>query len=323
MRALMTRWLSAASLRSKCLGEFCAETFCGKTAADLTAARNTFIVGDEGKAMYETKNETVRDKLVVADIQGWTRAQMKPIVVEANIFDIDPDTPIFRIVDTHLLLDDIAKCRLSHSAIGEDSWGDPAENPLKTQQFVDQVTGVPLYLDSLVNDLYGSCWSLHPTATQEMWTYFSYGNLSVRIETTPRKLLDAVMDVDNNLISLQHFIGKMTYVDSGEFDRFFSDPDYQKHLDPNGQRLALSVLRLPDGPQAEQEVRLVYMADRNQPWTKNVHFSNRFAFVPCQWAGLIQSVVVGSHIDPADVPSLTAKLQSLRITCSVSRSPSL
>lgn len=272
--------------------------------------------------MYETKNETVRDKLVVADIQGWTKAQIKPIVVEGNIFDIDPDAPIFRIVETHLLLDDIAKCRLSHSAIGEDSWGDPAENPIKTQQFVDEVTGAPLYLDSLANDLYGSCWSLHPTATQEMWTYFSYAKPSVRIETTPRKLLDAVMDVDNNFIGLQHFIGKITYVDSREFDRFFSDPDYQKHLDPNGQRLALSVMRLPDGPQAEQEVRLVYMADRNQPRTKNVHFSNRFAYVPCQWATLIQGVVVGSHVDPADVPALAAKLQSLGVTCPAIRSHS-
>ena len=38
--------------------------------------------------------------------------------------------------------------------------------------------------------------------------------------------LDAVMDVDNPFFALQHFIGKVTYVDSGEFDRFFSDPDY-------------------------------------------------------------------------------------------------
>lgn len=272
--------------------------------------------------MYETKNKTVHDMLVVADGQGCTKAQMKPIVVEGNIFDVDQDTPIFRIVETHLLLDDIAKCRLSHSAIGEDSWGDPAENPLKTQQFVDRVTGAPLSLDSLANDLYASCWSLQPTATKEMWAYFSYGNPSVRIETTPRKLLDAVMDVDNNFISLQHFIGKITYVDSGEFDRFFSDPDYQKYLDPNGQRMALSVMRLPDGPQAEQEVRLVFMADRNQPWTKKVHFSNGFAHVPCQWTGLIQGVVVGSHVNPANVSALVAKLQSLGITCPITRSTS-
>jgi hypothetical protein len=269
--------------------------------------------------MYETKNETARAKLMAADNQGWTRAQRKPIVVEGNIFDIDPDTPIYRIVETHLLINDISKGRLSHSAIGEDSWGDPAENPLKTQRFVDPVTGAPLHLYSIANDLYGSCWSLHPTATQEMWTYFSYGKPSVRIETTPRKLLDAVMDVDNDFISLQHFIGKMTYVDSGEFDRFFSDPDYQKHLDPNGQRLALSAMRLPDDVQAEQEVRLVYMADRGQPWTQNVHFSNRFAYVPCQWAGLIQGMVVGGHIDPAGVPALIAELQSLGVTCPVMR----
>lgn len=313
----MTRWLSAASLMPKCGTSFVLRRFEEKTTADLTMAINTLIVVNERAAMYETKNESARAMLVAAESQGWTRAQMKPIVVEGNIFDIDPDTPIFRIVETHLLFDDIGNGRLSHSAIGEDSWGDPAENPLKTQEFVDQVTGAPLHLDSMANDLYGSCWSLHPTATQEMWTYFSYRNPSVRIETTPRKLLDAVMDVDNNFISLQHFIGKMTYVDSGEFDRFFSDADYQKHLDPNGQRLALSAMRLPDDVQAEQEVRLVYMADRNQPWTQRVHFRSRFAYVPCQWAGVIQGVVVGSHVDPADVPALTAQLQLLGVTCPV------
>jgi hypothetical protein len=57
-------------------------------------------------------------------------------------------------------------------------------------------------------DLYASCSSPQPTATKEMWAYFSYGNSSVRIETTPRKLLDAVMDVDNNFISLQHFMAR-------------------------------------------------------------------------------------------------------------------
>lgn len=90
-------------------------------------------------------------------------------------------------------------------------------------------------------------------------------------------------------------------------------------VDPNGQRLALSAMRLPDALQAEQEVRLVYMSDRGQPWTQNVHFSNRFAYVPCQWAGLIQGVVVGSHVDPADVPALTAKLQPLEGTSPVNR----
>jgi hypothetical protein len=269
--------------------------------------------------MYETKNEATRVKLMAADLQGWTQAQMKPLVVEGNIFDIDPDTPIYRIVETHLLIDDIGKGRLSHSAIGEDSWGDPAENPLKTQPFVDPDTGAPLYLTSLANDLYGSCWSLKPVATQEKWTYFSYGKPSVRIETTPRKLLDAVMDVDNKFIGLQHFIGKMTYVALGEFERFFSDPDYQKHLDPNGQRLALSAMRLPDGPEAEQEVRLVYIADRSHAWTQKVHFISRFAYVPCQWSGLIRGVVVGSHVDPTDIPALTATLRALGVTCPVLR----
>jgi len=46
-----------------------------------------------------------------------------------------------------LLFDDIGKGCLSHSAVGEDSWGDPAENPLKTQRFVDPLTGAPLRLD--------------------------------------------------------------------------------------------------------------------------------------------------------------------------------
>ncbi len=272
--------------------------------------------------MYETKNEAARAKVVAADAQGWTRAQMKPLVVEGNIFDIDPDAPIYRIVETHLLVDDLSKGRLSHSAIGEESWDDPAENPLENQQFVDAVTGLPILFGSLTNDLYGSCWSLHPTATQEMWANFSYGNPSVRIETTPRKLLDAVMDISNDFISLQHFIGKVAYVDSDEFDRFFSDPNFEKHLDPNGQHLALSVMNLPDDLQAEQEVRLVYMADRNHQWTQNVHFSGRFAYVPCLWAGLIQGVVVGGHVDPAKVPALTTTLQSLGVTCPVIHSRS-
>lgn len=255
---------------------------------------------------------------MAGESQGLTNGQMLPLYAERNIFGIPPDTPIFRIVETSRLFEDIRDMRLSHTAVSPKKWQDPNENPLLRVRYKDSVTGDDISLASLANDLYGVCWSRSPKPASGMWSYYSHGNLAVRLQTTPRKLLEGAMDAGNPFFMLQHFVGEMKYVSSLEFDEFFQDQDYSKHLDSLGQGLTLSTMRLPLHYSSEEEVRLVLSVDRNQDWThRNVTFKVDYASIPFNWANVIDSVVVDPDRGPGAIPPAIAELAALGINCPV------
>lgn len=268
--------------------------------------------------MQPRRNPEAIAKVMAADARGESSAQMKPLYIEQNTFDIALDAPIYRIAQTRHLLDDIKSGRLTHTCVGPMIWGDPAENPLLAHTYVDPATGCELSLHTLATDLFGVCWSLSPTATPQMWSYFSYGQDAVRIQSTPRKLLDAVMDLRNPFFMLQHFVGRMKYEPEDAFDTYFKDQDFLKHLDSLGQGLALSTMRLPDGPSQEQEIRLVFQVNRELTWsTEHVEFRPDFASPPFRWNNVIERVVVGPQRAPAACTPLATELDDLGVTCAV------
>ena len=260
------------------------------------------------------RDSEANSKIIEADLRGDSIDQMKQLYIEQNTFGIDLDTPIFRIVEIANLLSDISNKRLTHTRIGPMIWGDPAENPLLSQTFTDEVTGSSFTLESLVGDMFGVCWSLLPNATSEMWGYFSYYGKSVRIQSTPRQLLEGAMDLLNPHFMLQHFVGKIEYVSESEFDAFFEDEDFTKYLDSLGQGLALSVLKLPNDASPEQEVRLVYQIDRNQKWTqKNTKINGHFVTIPFCWDNVINNIVAGPMYKASMCASLETELRQLGI----------
>lgn len=180
--------------------------------------------------------QLINSNIIEADARKEPPELMKQLYLKQNIFNIELDTPIFRIVQTTRIIEDIQSNRLSHTNIGPDIWGDPAENPLLDKVFKDVASGEKIYLDSLVADLYGVSWSLAPVPTREAWSYFSYSSDSVRIQTTPRKLLEAAMELKNPYYMLQHFIGKVEYIEEKVFDSFFDDNNFSKYLDSHNHR---------------------------------------------------------------------------------------
>ncbi|EIC28469.1 hypothetical protein [Methylomicrobium album] len=263
--------------------------------------------------MRPERNLEAISKVMAADLRGDSMSLRKPLYIEQNAFDIALDTPIFRIAVIDDLLDDIENKCLTHTRIGPMIWGDPAENPLLEKRFPEEVTGCELSLEPLIEDLFGVCWSLFPSATPEMWSYYSYGRESIRIQSTPKKLLEGVMDLRNPYFMLQHFIGKIEYVTEAEFDTFYEDQDFTKYLDSLGQRIVLSVLKLPDDASAEEEVRLVYRLERNQEWVKNnvkIKGDGHIA-VPFCWDNVIDGIVTNCTSSTRDL--LEAKLHDFGI----------
>lgn len=272
--------------------------------------------------LIKLNNDAVA-KVMASDLRGDPMNVRKPLYIEQNIFGVHPDTPIIRVVKLRHLLNDIKSGTLYHSKIGQESWGDPSENPLSTRTFVDDVTGGTLSISA--DDLYGVCWSLEPAPTKYMWDYFSYGEKSVVcIQSTPRKLLQGAMNLNNPFFMLQHYIGKVQYLTEDLYEEYFSDPDWSKHLDSLGQGLVLSTMRLLDDLDVEKEVRLIFRFARDEPWVRsNVEVGQLSMSIPFDWPGVLDAVVAGPNLKAESCADIQSKLHELGIDCPVAHAHDL
>lgn len=265
-------------------------------------------------------NTDIVGAIVQADCRGAPYEEMKDLYIQRNVFEVNLDAPVYRIMELQYLREDLVEKCLTYTKIDKSNWGDSSENPLLDREFKDDVTGGPLTL-GVVTTVYGSCWSATALDALSDWAIFSRRNPSVRVQSTPRKLLDAAMSRDNKFYMLQHFIGKMQYATNVEIEAYFSDPNWEKHLDSLGQGIAASFLRLNNNLSSEDEVRLLY-DHTDEAWPKiNVRIVDRFAKVPFDWLAAVDGVVVGPFVSDEDEAIVRSELQGFGINCAVSSSP--
>lgn len=246
---------------------------------------------------------------------------MRNLYIRRNVFEVDLDAPVYRIIELHYFREDLKDNCLTYTEIDKSNWGDSTENPLLDRKFKDEVTGGVLTLNGVVATVYGSCWSSTALDTQSDWAIFSRRNPSVRVQSTPRKLLDAAMSRENKFYMLQHAMGKMQYAPDAAIEAYFSDPDWQKHLDSLGQGIAASFLRLNENLSSEDEVRLIYdHLDGEWPFA-NVRIVKRFAKVPFDWMASVDGVVIGPFAPDGEEAKIRSELQGFGINCTVTSSP--
>ena len=266
-------------------------------------------------------NHKIVGEIVQADCRGASNDEMRSLYIRRNVFEVDLDAPVYRIIELQYFREDISDKCLTYTKIDKSNWGDSTENPLLDREFKDEVTGGVLTLNGVVATAYGSCWSATALDTQSDWAIFSRRNASVRVQSTPRKLLDAAMSKENKFYMLQHAIGKMQYETDAAIEAYFSDPNWQKHLDSLGQGVAASFLRLNTNLSSEDEVRLIY-DHLNGEWpAANVRLVDRFAKVPFDWMAAVDSVVVGPFASNGQEAKIRGELQGFGINCPVSSSP--
>lgn len=250
--------------------------------------------------MIPILNQDIVGAIVQADSEGANRGYMKNLYILRNALNLNLDSPIYRIVELEYLFGDLREKCLSHTKIDKLNWGDTNENPLLGREFTDVVTGGVLTLDALVCSVYGCCWTAIPMNSLCEWAIFSRRKPSVRLQSTPRKLLNAVMDVNNPSYMHQHIIGKMEYATDVEIEKYFSDPNWEKYLDGIGQGIALSFLRLNESLSDENEVRLMY-DHLVEGWAQsNVRIVGNHAKVPFNWVGVVDNILVGPFVKPGD-----------------------
>lgn len=265
-------------------------------------------------------NADIVGAIIQADCRGASVEEMRNLYIERNAFEVELHAPVYRIMELQYFREDLSEKRLTYTKIDKSNWGDSSENPLLDRKFKDVVTGAPLTLNSVVASVYGSCWSATALDSPYDWAMFSRGNPSVRVQSTPMKLLDAAMSRDNKFYMLQHAIGRMHYAKDVEIEAYFADPDWQKHLDSLGQGVAASFLRLSESLSSEDEVRLIY-DHSNEAWPKaHVRFVDRFAKVPFDWSAVVDSLVVGPLVPDGGEAMIRSELQGFGINCPVSSS---
>lgn len=271
--------------------------------------------------MFPIRNLDAVAAVQRADALGQTMVQMKPLYVEQNAYDVELDAPIYRILPLDYWLEDIEASQLTHTRISADNWGDASENPLLNRKYRDEQTGGTFTLNGVVKDMFGSCWSRTARDIRETWSTFSHGKPSVRVQSTPRKLLTAAMHSNNPYYSLHHAIGKVEYLSRAALDAYSQDPNFENHLDSLGQGIALSLMRLHTEMEPEDEVRLLCNYMDSEPWVaNNMRLTGEFLRVPFDWNGTVDSVLVGPRVETGGLHRIVHRLQRFGIACPVASS---
>jgi len=268
--------------------------------------------------MFVRRNHAAIEAVQTASFRDTSAEEMKPLYIEQNTFDIDRNQPVYRVVAERFLTDDITCGRLTHTRIGKGTWLDNLENPLLDVEFLDQATGGKLTLNGVVEDMFGVCWTEDSSDSELAWNNFSHSVPSVRIKSTPRKLMAAAMNLKDPFYMLHHYIGKVEYKEADAISESFGRQDFEQHLDSLGQGVVLSLMQLRTAVSVEREVRLVYSYMRDDNWVQqNVELSGDFCKIPFVWDGVIDEVVVGPLVADGGKARIKATMRGLNINCSI------
>lgn len=254
--------------------------------------------------------------------------------IKSNSFDVDIDAPIYRIFQLEFFLQDLRNQTLTYCKPDPDAWGDEYEAFLSRVKFFisglesyldpDSVKQFPLTIKPALDNFFALCWTRRQSESKLAWDDFSYGNESIRLQTTPRKLLTSAIDVNDKFYNLSHFLGGVHYMLDNEFEELFTTTPYEQHLDSLGVGLARSFLILGESFEHEEEVRLLYAHHpKDNAWVEgNVTNSGNLCTIPFDWKEVIEGIVLcPSGLCEESFSALRRGLERARV--SVSPQPSI
>ena len=189
--------------------------------------------------------------------------------MDANLIDLDFDTPVYRIFSLNRFLSTLKNKQLC--LVKPQLWDDPFENFLMNAEGVLD-DGRSVSFEQVRERYYGQCWSLKEEC-DGLWrnytNYYSckkctesdYKNrhgkkpISVKVKSTVGKLMDAFYDDQNTFHNLCYFIGKVRYVEMEEIIDYLNEANVR---DTTNVKQVLSLLIKRKSFSYEEEVRLIY-----------------------------------------------------------------
>lgn len=225
-------------------------------------------------------------------------------LIHTNTFDVDLDSPIYRIFQLEYFLEDLKNQTLTYCKPSPEAWGDDYEAFLSRVRFF--ITGVdnysdpgsvkqyPLSMKPALDNYFALCWTAKQSESTLAWDDFSYNKEAIRLKTTPRKLLSSAINPNDKFYSLSHFLGAVDYMQDDEFEELFTSTPYENHLDSLGIGLAKSFFVLGESYAHEQEVRLLYAHHPNDnDWVQaNVKINDGICAIPFDWHSVVEDIVL-------------------------------
>ncbi len=95
------------------------------------------------------------------------------------------------------------------------------------------------------------------------WRNYASLRSGVRIQTTVKKLLEVIYDVNENMSKLSSFIGKVIYKTDSEIKKSINDIIEQMLMDSSGKGIAKTLLIKREEFNYEEEVRVLF-SDKNK-----------------------------------------------------------
>ena len=269
-------------------------------------------------------------KGAMLDAFGGTNEEILKNTIETNIFNVDLDCPIYRIFQLKHFLRDIKNKTLTYCKPSPEAWGDDYEAFLsRVKFFISNETSsldpecakqYQLTMEPALDNYFALCWTSNQAESKLAWDDFSYGGAAVRIKTTPRNLLQSVINLNDNCYTFSHFLGAICYMPDHEFEELFTNTHYQEYLDSLGHGLAKSFFILGESYKHEQEVRLLYVHHpSDNDWVKkNVEIKGDICAIPFDWQGIIDEIVIcPDGISDSKLNTLNNTLQKANIVTDV------
>lgn len=161
------------------------------------------------------------------------------------------DKPIYKVLKFEYLHDMISN--KLNTLLNPKKWEDPYEN-LFLNSNVEFASGT--YLKSeLGKSIFCQCWSF-TKESDAMWRIYSPDYNSVKISTTPRKLITSLLEINNDYNKT--FIGKVKYIKSIDLKLLFELNAKNWVLEEGGLGHTKSLLHKRYPFKHENEIRLIH-----------------------------------------------------------------
>lgn len=171
---------------------------------------------------------------------------------------LDADDVIYRVVSVECFFEMIEEKRTV--LVRPCKWEDPFED-LLSHTIVTKKAGEKIKF-AVTEDFFGQCWTLKKES-DGIWRNYASLRSGVRIQTTVKKLLEVIYDVNENMSKLSSFIGKVIYKTDSEIKKSINDIIEQMLMDSSGKGIAKTLLIKREEFNYEEEVRVLF-SDKNK-----------------------------------------------------------
>ncbi len=168
-----------------------------------------------------------------------------------NFKSTELDKPIYKVLKFDYLVE-MFQNNLN-TLLNPSIWDDPYEN-LFMDSTIEFVNGLSLKSE-LCKSMFCQSWSF-TKESDAMWRIYSPDNNSVKISSTPRKLLKSLTEIDEN--SNKVFIGKVKYLKSIDLKSLYLNNSKKWLFEELGIGNAKSLIYKRFPFKHENEVRLIY-----------------------------------------------------------------